>query len=84
MIDLTAISYAVSRDHAAKAPTFRCVASFPVDVPEGAVAQAITVECAGETKDAARDAAQLALLRKLVAPAGKPAIAAPSVPKPKE
>jgi len=63
MIDLNQILYTTTRDHAAQA--FSCVASLATATEDGAVPQPIVAVGVGATKDAAQDAAQLAMLKKL-------------------
>jgi len=63
MIDLNQILYTTTRDHVAQA--FSCVASLATVTEDGAVPQPIVAVGVGATKDAAQDAAQLAMLKKL-------------------
>jgi hypothetical protein len=86
MIPVDQIKYSISRDHSAKAPSFKCVASLAQvsknpEMPD----EVVSAEVVAHHKDAARTGAQKALIVKLVGAAVKPAAAAPPpAAKPKE
>jgi hypothetical protein len=86
MIPVDQMQYTVSRDHSAKNPSFKCVASLAQvsknpEMPD----EVVSVEVVAANKHDAIAAAQKALLVKLVGAAVKPAAAAPPpAAKPKE
>ena len=86
MIPVDQIQYSISRDHSAKGPSFKCVASLAQvsknpEMPD----EVVSAEVVAADKDTARTGAQKALIVKLVgAAAAKPPAAPPPAAKPKE
>lgn len=81
MINTDQINYVTVRDHAAKGVSFKCTASLAKESPAGAVPEVVSAVGVAENKDAARDAAQLAILAKLVGAHVKAAPPPPAKPK---